>query len=511
MSNHKFHQPVQWAKQKLDGWISSVTGAGISGVDVSTSYTASGSIVAPTTAKSIYGSSPLAKIIVDKPASDATRSGYVLEIPDNPALAAEITSSMEDLKAPAAFTRALQVSRLFGGSAIYLITDDIDLAQPLRIQSKITGLHVFSAGLEITATTEYVSDIKSPQYALPAYYRISSILPGIETNMPRVHYSRFIRFCQPYVDTQTLLMRQGFGPSILEGLIQSIQAYETGHDSASTLLYDFSAGVLTIPGLSAAMAAVTETNTDGIDLISARLKVMSRLRSVHKSVVLDGGGNNRPAETFQRITTPLTGMPDILDRLAQRVSAVSQIPISILFGVGATGLLNNGSESTRAYNSYVESLQTSQLRPAIEQLATILFSRVEPENWDVVFAPLYTPTAKELADAYLTTAQGDEKYLNTGCLTSNEIRQFRFSSKPTNIVVTGDIGYEEPQKETTEPPVEAPTEAPTGDSVQVNDFVKERNGKWVVLSRKGKVLGIHPTKALAEKQLAAIEVNKHKR
>lgn len=43
------------------------------------------------------------------------------------------------------------------------------------------------------------------------------------------------------------------------------------------------------------------------------------------------------------------------------------------------------------------------------------------------------------------------------------------------------------------------------------EYVEERNGKWVVLNHtKKKVLGTHPDKASAMKQLAAIEINKHK-
>lgn len=43
------------------------------------------------------------------------------------------------------------------------------------------------------------------------------------------------------------------------------------------------------------------------------------------------------------------------------------------------------------------------------------------------------------------------------------------------------------------------------------EFVEERNGKWVVLNHtKKKVLGKHDTKGEALKQLAAIEINKHK-
>jgi len=44
----------------------------------------------------------------------------------------------------------------------------------------------------------------------------------------------------------------------------------------------------------------------------------------------------------------------------------------------------------------------------------------------------------------------------------------------------------------------------------VFEYVRKRGNKWVVLSKKGKVLGRHDTKGEANDQLAAIEANKHK-
>jgi len=45
----------------------------------------------------------------------------------------------------------------------------------------------------------------------------------------------------------------------------------------------------------------------------------------------------------------------------------------------------------------------------------------------------------------------------------------------------------------------------------IREFVEQRNGKWVVLDHtKKKVLGTHDTKDEADRQLAAIEINKHK-
>lgn len=44
---------------------------------------------------------------------------------------------------------------------------------------------------------------------------------------------------------------------------------------------------------------------------------------------------------------------------------------------------------------------------------------------------------------------------------------------------------------------------------QTNETISKQGNKWVVKSKKGKVLGTHDTKKKAEAQLAAIEISKH--
>ena len=49
------------------------------------------------------------------------------------------------------------------------------------------------------------------------------------------------------------------------------------------------------------------------------------------------------------------------------------------------------------------------------------------------------------------------------------------------------------------------------DSFVVNEMIRKRGSKWVVLDKSGKkVLGTHPSKEKALKQLQAIEISKHK-
>lgn len=44
----------------------------------------------------------------------------------------------------------------------------------------------------------------------------------------------------------------------------------------------------------------------------------------------------------------------------------------------------------------------------------------------------------------------------------------------------------------------------------LNEIIRKEGNEWILYSKKGKVLGRHPTKKKAKKQEQAIKINKHK-
>jgi len=421
-------------KTILDSWVSSLTGAGTT-QDRTQSFALATDRLSATSAKQLYANSPLVKLCTDLPTEEATRAGFEVDM-GNDKLTADITSRLETLQAATKLQQGLLYCRMLGGSVLYVASDDADVAQPWTPKSKVRGLHVFGVG-EVTSTNEYISSIDSPNFGKPAYYKVLSMLPGASVSYPRIHHSRVIVMSGPIVDTNDRIMRQGFGVGIVEGIFAACRAYEVGTDSSSSLLTDFAAGVLTLPGVNDAMAACTEQDTNSIDVVAARLRLLDQYRSVHKSIVLDGGNGQRPPETFQRVVTPLSGLPELTDRLLQRVSMLSRIPVSVLAGVGATGLLNNGSESTQAFRAYCQAIQSTYHRPALERLIVMMLGASEPENWSVTYNPLAVPSAKETADTNVAQANADNVYFAMGAVSAEEIRESRFGKTPSYTTTLG--------------------------------------------------------------------------
>ncbi len=66
---------------------------------------------------------------------------------------------------------------------------------------------------------------------------------------------------------------------------------------------------------------------NGSELILRRLQLLAVARSSCRAIPLDAEG-----EEFKREATPITGLPDLLDRIASRLSAATDIPVSLLMG-----------------------------------------------------------------------------------------------------------------------------------------------------------------------------------
>ena len=192
-------------------------------------------------------------------------------------------------------------------------------------------------------------------------------------------------------------------------------------DSVAHLMTDMSQAVFGMADLHDLIA------TGQMDLIEKRLEVVDLSRSVARAMLIDS-----EKESFERKPTPLTGVPDLLDRFMIRMSAAAGMPVTLLFGRSPAGMNATGESDTRAWYNRVEALQGNSLRPRLKRLFRWLLTEGgarEPDAWDVHFKPLWTPTAKESAEIRHLQAQTDAAYLKEGVVFAEEVALSRFTAQ----------------------------------------------------------------------------------
>ena len=182
-------------------------------------------------------------------------------------------------------------------------------------------------------------------------------------------------------------------------------------------------------GLAEAVASEEST------LVHDRMLIMDMCRSSLRVIPIDADD-----EDWERQQTPMTGMPDMLDRLMLRLSAASGIPVSILFGQGPTGLDNTAEGDIEIWGSTVESKQETELRDPLERIVELLLKSKdgptagkEPDGWSLLFNPLRQMTEQQTVDLRSKQAETDERYILASVLSENEVRQSRFAGEQYSI------------------------------------------------------------------------------
>lgn len=106
-------------------------------------------------------------------------------------------------------------------------------------------------------------------------------------------------------------------------------------------------------------------------------------------------------DTVKNTQYTFTGLQEIYDSMCLDLAGASRIPVTKLFGRAPAGLNATGESDLQNYYDYVDTLRESKLRPILEKLLPIIAMSVwggVPEELEIQFPPLWTPTAKEVAE-----------------------------------------------------------------------------------------------------------------
>lgn len=341
-----------------------------------------------------------------------------------------VAGRLKKLKARQAVLEALKLERAYGGSAIFLGTVDRSRGPQKSITARKLDLNLTSELRFLTVLTpmELVpyrcyGDPLAPNYGQVAVWTMVPKSKGINPrpSVLRVHSSRLIIFGGIRTSRFMIELHRGFGDSILNRCVNHIRNFSTSYDSAAVLISDFAQAIYKMKGLVELLQA------DGNNMIQKRAAAMSYVRSVLNAVLIDSD------EEFERKQTPVTGLPDLLDRMANRLAASSGMPVSMLMGEAPAGLNSTGEVNADWYNENVEDVQIDRAQPALERIVEVELRSTdgatkgkEPDGWNVSFPSLTTPDESEKAKNRLADAQADSAWIAAGVLHPEEVAKSRF-------------------------------------------------------------------------------------
>jgi phage-related protein (TIGR01555 family) len=410
-----------------DGWTNVITGLGTS----KDKNTYSEVDWVPTTrscADGLYGGDEMGAKIARIIPYDGTREGVTWNM-DQSSNQDEVIKFIETefkrLNLWETMAWAWTLARVYGGSCIFISVDDgRQLHRPLDLSKvrRVNTLNVLDRWELNVRSTEIIADIRSPSFGLPEFYHYNTSegpVSGGETVV--IHHSRMIRFDGIPLPTR-LWKRNGYwDDSVYSALGTAIRNYSTTHDNISTIIADFNQPVYRIEGLSEALAQ------DEDELIVKKLQTVNLMRSAARAIVLD------KEDEFENVSTNVAGGRDLVDLTVQRLVAGTDVPHTRLLGNSPTGLGATGQAELINYYDSVKSMQALTLRNPLEEMTELLFSQSQnpmekPKDLAFHFNPLFQQNQEDEIKTREMQANSDEKYINLGVYTPQEVSDSRFGT-----------------------------------------------------------------------------------
>lgn len=421
---------------RLDGWESAISGIGSATFDKRTSHNFAPTDLSYEQCTAIYEGDDLGKRAASGPVEDAFREGYEITIADEGQFAdlkIDIEDRLRDLGVDKVIKKALSQKRALGGSAILIgVRDNKTMDRPLD-RKKATDIEFLTnlEPMDLTPHAYYENPIE-PKFGQVRLWQLNSFgtLPGpraiksaattAQSKSILIHESRLIVFNQEKISKYSTTQNPAgefWGLSIYTLIYDILRDFNISWSAAGLLITDFSQAVFKIENL---MQLVIRDE----DKLRKRMQAMEMGRSVARAILIDKN------EEFERKSTNVTGLPELLNQLSKRFAAAIDTPLSVLMKDGDQSEMGDG---LRHYYSSLGSMQRDEIGPIIRMIAEIIMQglrqRKLPKKWGVKWRPLWQLTDEQQANSRLAQARVDAIYIKHGVLDPDTVAKLRFGGE----------------------------------------------------------------------------------
>lgn len=372
----------------------------------------------------LYEGDGLFSKIIDRPAEEAVKHGLNIDFGDGE-ISDYVDQRLDDIGYETAFSTAEKWARLYGGSIIVmLINDGGRLEDPVNWDRacEIDELRVYERAvvqpeylslqtIEILQKTE-----RGIKFDEPEYYQVSS-----RYGLFRVHRSRCLLFKNGKVPEQSTNenYREWGIPEYVK-MKRALRDCQIGHEDGVKLLERSAQAIYKMKNLANLLS--TEA---GESKVINRLQVIDMARNILNSIAIDNDGEDYD---FKNLT--LAGVKDVIDSTCNMLSAVTNIPQTILFGSSPTGENSTGESDLENYYNLIENIQKQNMKANTRILIDMILKQGIKEGviadipkYKVEFGSLWSKTeAEQIANDSSKAAIGKTKaetakiYLELVCL-----------------------------------------------------------------------------------------------
>lgn len=380
---------------------------------------------------SLYESNGIFAKIIDRPSEESLKHGLDVDFGDE-TISEYVEERLDDLDFEDKFATAEKWARLYGGAIIVMLCDDGGaLEEPLDWDkvTTIEELRVFDRSVVQEDFTGYfrfnvfgATGKPIPQEE-PVFYHVSSTYGYFV-----VHSSRCLVFRNGRLPEKSERAQfRHWGMPEYVRIREALRECLTTHSNGTKLLERSVQAIYKMQNLANLLSS-----EEGEEKVLQRLQVIDMARGILNSIAIDASG-----EDYDFKTLPMSGVKDIIDTTCNMLSAVTNIPQTILFGRSPAGMNATGDSDLENYYNMVENIQKQNMKKNVRTLLRLILKQgflegaiPEIPKFKVKFAALWSQSDTEIADieqkkaqTQQVKAQTAQAYIDSGVLDPSEVRK----------------------------------------------------------------------------------------
>jgi len=322
----------------------------------------------------LYVEHGLIRTIVDLPVDDGFRGGVEIsskQLDEVELQKLQISLDRDnDLNSVA---QSIKWNRLFGGAGVLIMTDQ-DPTTPLDLDeiTEDSNLEFRSCDMwelfwDKQNTEGYDPEIQFNDFEFYNYY----------ANI--IHKSRVMRVTGLTAPSFIRPRLRGWGFSVVEHLVRSINQYLKANNLTFEVLDEFKIDVYKIKNLTDTLLSPT-----GQQQVSQRVKLANWQKNYQHALIMDG------EDDYIQKQLSFAGLADTMKEIRMQIASDMRMPLTKLFGISSAGF-NSGEDDIENYNAMVESEVRNKAKYDILRVIEIKCQKMFgfiPTDLSIQFKPL---------------------------------------------------------------------------------------------------------------------------
>jgi phage-related protein (TIGR01555 family) len=330
----------------------------------------------------LYCEIGLIQTIVDVPVDDALRGGVILkskQLDEDEIL--KLINSLDRDDDINTVGQAAKWNRLFGGAGVLIMTDQ-DPMQPLNIEAinKDTPLEFRAVDMwelfwDKQNTDGYDPSLQTENFEHYSYYS------------QQLHKSRVMRMKGLTAPSFLRPRLRGWGFSVVEKLVRSINQYIKATDLGFEVLDEFKLDVYKIKNLTTTLMSEV-----GATAVQKRVQMANWQKNYQNAIVMDS------EDDFDHKQLSFAGLAEAMEGIRMQVASDMRMPITKLFGTSASKGFATDQNDMEVYNAMVEAEVRNKIKYDLLRVIEIkcqkLFGFI-PDDLSIEFKPLRVLSAEQ--------------------------------------------------------------------------------------------------------------------